>query len=439
MDEVPLMDEKPGSQIDNDKSSREEPKSIRSRWPFLMILIPCLLGTCGGALFTFSVCFLAPASFFAGGDYSNVIFKSDFAGIDELPSARTVNNGKDYCCERLQVIGMYNSGTNWLTYLLRANLEGISVTFKGDPGRPMPYEISPLYKHGFISQWDLWHDQSFLVEDTFFVVVVKSPAAWIRSLGRMPYAFTQTYTDWPPWTVFKWEELAKLRLVQTGKKGESGLFLVDDYDKPILMRISESRTDRVKSHDRDNDIWMVFPSAYDCWIDYHEAWYHALNDFNVALAQNDSEAGTGIFSGMKRKEGFKTSAKMKEDMKNGRRFHPPSGWHGVIVSYEGLLNDTDGGLDRLLKIIYANVRTKETHMVGENYRPTIVGIGKKSATWNLSAGGHWMMGSNAPLSKTNYEEAKKKYVLPQALSPMDIKVLEATKGSIERLGGIYAN
>jgi len=403
-----------------------------SQWPYLMLFLPWVLGAIAGALFTFSDCFLVPSSFFSGGDHTKVLYKPSFDDVDSHTIANTVDNGKDYCCKRLQVIGMYNSGTNWLTYLLRANLEGISVTFKGDPGRPMPYEISPLYKHGFISQWDLFHDRSFLVEDTFFVVVVKSPAAWIRSLGRMPYAFTQTYTDWPPWTIFKWGELSKLRLVQTGKKGESGLFIVDDFDKPLLMRVSESRTDRVKSHDRDNDIWMVFPSAYDCWIDYHEAWYHALNDFNIALGNNDS-------SYLKAREAFMASKKMKEDVQNGRRFHPPSGWHGVIVSYEGLLNDTDGGLDKLIGIIRANVQTKDTHMGPENYRPTIVGIGKKEATWVKSPGGYWMMGSNAPLSKTNYEEAKKKYVLQQPLSPMDIKVIKETSESIDRFKDIYAN
>jgi len=414
-----------------EREDKEKPLPA-SQWPYLMLFLPWVLGAFAGALFTFSDCFLVPASFFSGGSHTKVLYKPGDYDIDSLPAANTVDMGTNYCCKRLEVIGMYNSGTNWLTYLLRANLEGISVTFKGDPGRPMPYEISSLYKHGFISQWDLFHDKSFLAEDTFFVVVVKSPAAWIRSLGRMPYAFTQTYTDWPPWTVFSWHELSKLRLVQTGKKGESGLFIVEDFDKPLLMRISESRTDRVKSHDRDNDIWMVFPSAYDCWIDYHEAWYHALSDFHLALGNNDT-------SFLKAREEFMSSKKMQEDIKNGRRFHPPSGWHGVIVSYEGLLNDTDGGLDKLIKVIRANVQSRDTHMSSENYRPTIAGIGKKEVSWEKSPGGYWMMGSNAPLSKTNYEEAKKKYVLKQPLDPMDIKVIKETAGSIDRLNGIFAN
>jgi len=330
-----------------------------------------------------------------------------------------------YCCNRVEVMGMYNSGTNWLSYVLRANLEDISVTFKEEPGSPYPFETSPLYKHSHISHWNLLHDKPFLVEDTFFVVIVKNPAAWIRSLSNRPYGLTQTFLESPPWSIFRWSELENTRLTQTGTKGESGLFLLEDYDKPLLLRVSETRSDRVMSHDRETDLWVVFPNAVEAWIDFHTAWYMALD-----YPQKKP------FRRRKVRENF-TVHVINKTASAKRHFNPPKGWHGVFVSYEALLNDTDVGFARLEKVIRANVRSRDLHMEHDDMRPSRMGKKGKSSTWEQSTKGLWMMESHTPLSGTNYNEAIKKYLKSQYSGKMEMKVKDMTAGIAAKLGVVY--
>jgi len=331
----------------------------------------------------------------------------------------------DYCCNRVEVMGMYNSGTNWLSYILRANLEGISVTFKGDPGAPYPYETSPLYKHTHISHWNLLHDQPFLVQDTFFVVIVKNPAAWIRSLSSRPYGLTQTFLESPPWTIFQWTEFDNVRLTQTGTKGENGLFLLDDYDKPLLLRVSETRSDRVMSHDRETDLWVVFPDAIEAWKDFHSAWYLALTFPNEKTLRR-----------LRVRDNFNVTA-INKTAPVERYFNPPRGWHGVFVSYEGLLNNTEAVVYRLEKVIRANVRSRDLHMERYHMMPGRMGKKGKRATWVRSAGGLWMMESHTPLSATDYDQAVKKYLKSRHRGKMDMKVKEMTAGIAAKLERVF--
>merc|ERR1719317_704749 len=197
--------------------------------------------------------------------------------LSDLAHAHNILNvaGSTLCCNRVEVVGLPGSGTSWLQYNLRANLEDVSVTFKEEHGAPVPYESSPMWKHTYISQWYLLEDQTFLVDDTFFIVIVRNPNTWIQSVARTPKDYTQVYNDASIWTSFTWTEIDEMDIVKLPDDG--GVFDVNDYDKPILLRVSTTKSDRPTAMDRLADRWVLFPNIVEAWNEFHRGWLEALS------------------------------------------------------------------------------------------------------------------------------------------------------------------
>jgi len=321
------------------------------------------------------------------------------------------SDGTELCCRRVEVVGLPGSGTNWLQYNLRANLKDISVTFKEKHGAPVPYETSPVWKHTFISQWHLLEDQTFLVDDTFFIVLIRQPVTWIQSVARTPNDYTQVYTDANVWTSFNWTEIDAMDIVKLPEDG--GAFEVVDYDKPILMRVSMTKSDRPAAIDRLADRWVVFPNIVAAWNEFHRGWLEALSpavsndtkqvmkDALDKITQNWSSVGLQLPA--------------------PQAFHHPGGWNGVFLSYEALLEDTGGMLKKLEKIIRANVRPRDLKMSYEQRVPSkILGLEQK---W-FQSDSYMVLASHVPVvSDEKFEELMRK----------PVKIQNEVKGKINQM------
>merc|ERR1719285_109753 len=85
---------------------------------------------------------------------------------------------------KVQVVGLYNSGTNWLSSAIRGNF-------------PYHVAIDPkFWKHTFINRMEPWLAKE--ITETFFFVIVKDVHMWLRSLEFHPYHRTQTTVLIPP-------------------------------------------------------------------------------------------------------------------------------------------------------------------------------------------------------------------------------------------------
>jgi len=308
------------------------------------------------------------------------------------------SDGTELCCRRVEVVGLPGSGTNWLQYNLRANLKDISVTFKEQHGAPVPYETSPVWKHTFISQWHLLEDQTFLVDDTFFIVIVRRPETWIQTVARTPRDYTQVYTDANVWTSFNWTEIDAMDIIKLPEDG--GAFEVADFDKPILIRVSTTKSDRPAAIDRLADRWVVFPNIVEAWNEFHRGWLEALSP----PVSNDTKQV--MKDAMDKLTQHWSSAGLQ--LPEPQAFHHPGGWNGVFLSYEALLDNTASMLQKLEKIIRANVKPRDLKMSAEQRAPKeILGLEQK---W-FQSGNYIVLASHVPVvSDERFEELMRKPV-----------------------------
>merc|ERR1719285_1540020 len=75
---------------------------------------------------------------------SAVDFSTNLVTVATIPENPTESIGKSkkllknetlqgFCCNRVEVVGLFHSGTNCLKYNLKANLKGISITYGNMP------------------------------------------------------------------------------------------------------------------------------------------------------------------------------------------------------------------------------------------------------------------------------------------------------------------
>jgi len=326
---------------------------------------------------------------------TKIIIK-DYSPAQVKPMLKS--DGTELCCRRVEVVGLPGTGTNWLQYNLRANLKDISVTFKEQHGAPVPYETSPVWKHTFISQWHLLEDQTFLVDDTFFVVITRKPVPWIQTVARTPKDYTQVYTDAEVWTSFTWTEIDAMDIVKL--PGDGGAFEVADWDKPVLLRVSTTKSDRPDAIDRLADRWVVFPNIVEAWNEFYRGWLEALSP---AASNNTKQV---LQDAMDEETQDDSSPGMQ--LPGPEAFHHPGGWHGVFISYEALLENTELMLKRIEKLIRANVKPRDLKMSAEQrVPPEILGLQQK---W-LHSGNYMVLASHVPVvSDEKFNELMRKPV-----------------------------
>lgn len=306
---------------------------------------------------------------------------------DEGVSKKLLKNKtlQGFCCDRVEVVGLFHSGTNWLKYNLKANLKGISITHGNMPRKRMR-ERTPIWKHSFLSKIDRMAHRSDLLETTFFVVLVKHPVSWVESLARRPFELTQVYEGHPSRTVFNWPELEKLNISR--KSGAQGVFNAIDLLKPLLLRVTDERPLHTERN-METDSWMVFSSAMAAWDEFYRSWLVALGW--VEAGQRDVAT--------------------------------PKNWHGVFVSYRELVKDPVKQLTALEDMIREHVRGSP------NKRNPIWYKTEKSRQFKWKRMGKYqVMTASSILSQTGLSSAQEKYLTERPLDGEVSKIVGETMG-----------
>jgi len=283
---------------------------------------------------------------------------------------------------RAEVVGTFNSGTNWLKLLLTANFRELSFG-NGLPGYESEvFEPDVMWKHAQLhrvkSSDKVLKELNYHVEwekpnyraSTFWVVVYKDPLSWLKSMSRSSYG-ARSERRLAPGTVI-WDKT--LAIDSNDVKSFNSMSLDGEFNfqrslEPFLTQVTQV------GHE-------VFPSAIDAWCSFYK-------NYLFSFGKVDAE--------------FLNSTCGKNDL----NVDQIPCWNGVLINFNELVVEPSKVLARLGKafeeigIVKREVPLSEDQAMAKN----IWG----ETRWE-KVDGYWLSLSAAPNSRTTYEAAKKSQV-----------------------------